>query len=487
VPVYLIVENPKRWPLRLPGVEVVAAREYVTEPRFSEERRSRVYNLCRTAGYQSVGYYVSLLATARGHKPLPSVHTIYELRQSSILRVVSEDLDDLLQRSLAPLKSQEFVLSVYFGRNVAVRYDRLCQALFEHFPVPLLRAEFVHVDRWRLQTLRLLAFSEIPESHQDFVIERAQRFFGRPYVSERKPARYRMAILVDPDEVDAPSDARALRRFIRAARKFDIAASLIRRRDLGRIAEYDALFIRQTTRVDHYTYESAAHAEAEGLVVLDDPESIVRCGNKVYQAELFERHGIPCPRTMIVHKDNMDRVGATLGFPCVLKRPDSSFSAGVVKAENEEDLQRFLAAFFEDSELIVAQEFAPSQFDWRIGILDGKPLYACKYHMARGHWQVQKAHGPKRRSYGKVETLAIADTPSKAVKIALRATRFIGRGFYGVDVKQRNGKFLLMEVNDNPNIEAGAEDKVLKDELYLSIMRVFRERLDRAGTKAQSI
>jgi glutathione synthase/RimK-type ligase-like ATP-grasp enzyme len=487
VAVYLVVENPKRWPLKLPGAQVVAAREYLTDPKFTEHRRSRVFNLCRTYGYQTLGYYVSLLATARGHKPLPSVHTIYELRQSAILRVVSEDLDELLQHSLAPLKSTKFELSVYFGRNVAVRYDRLCRALFEHFPVPLLRAEFVRADRWRLQNVRLLAFSEIPESHQEFVIERAQRFFGRPYVSERRAARYKMAILVDPEEIDAPSDQRALRRFVRAARKFDIAASLIRRRDLGRVAEFDALFLRETTRVNHYTYESAARAEAEGLVVIDDPESIVRCSNKVYQAELFEQHEIPCPKTMIVHKDNAALVGATLGFPCVLKQPDSSFSAGVVKAENEQDLQRYLAAFFAGSELVVAQEFAPSGFDWRVGVLDGKPLYVCKYHMARGHWQVQKAHGPKRRSYGKVETIAVADAPPGAVRVAVRAANLVGRGLYGVDVKERNGKFLVMEVNDNPNIEAGCEDKILKDDLYLAIMRLFRERLDRSGSEVEGV
>lgn len=483
--VYLVVENPKRWPLKLPGVQVVAAREYLTDPKFSENRRSRVFNLCRSYGYQTVGYYVSLLATARGHKPLPSVHTIYELRQSAILRIVSEDLDDLLQQSLAPLKSDEFELSVYFGRNVTARYDRLGQALFEHFPVPLLRAEFVRADRWRLHSVKLIAFSDIPESHQEFVIERAQRFFGRPYVSERKAARYKLAILVDPEEVDAPSDQNALRRFIRAARKFDIAASLIRRRDLGRIAEYDALFIRETTRVNHHTYESAARAEAEGLVVIDDPESIVRCSNKVYQAELFEQHEIPCPKTMIVHKDNAARIGAELGFPCVLKQPDSSFSAGVVKAENEEELQRYLTAFFETSELIVAQEFAPSSFDWRVGVLDGKALYVCKYHMARGHWQIQKAHGEKRRSYGKVETFAVDEAPPEAVRIAVRAANLIGRGLYGVDVKERDGKFFIMEVNDNPNIEAGCEDKILKEDLYLAIMRSFRERLDRAGNKVE--
>ena len=483
--VFLVVENPKLWPLKLAGARVVSAREYLTDPQFSETRRARVFNLCRSYGYQTLGYYVSLLATARGHRPLPSVHTIYELRQSAIVRIVSADLDELLQHSFAPLKSERFELSVYFGRNVTGRYDRLSQALFEHFPVPMLRAEFVKSDQWRLQSVKLIAFNDIPESHQAFLIERAQRFFSRPYVSERKPARYKLAILVDPDEVDAPSDQHALRRFIRAARKFDIAASLIRRRDLGRIAEFDALFIRETTRVNHYTYESAARAEAEGLVVIDDPESIVRCSNKVYQAELFERHGIPCPRTMIVHKDNAAQVGANLGFPCVLKQPDSSFSAGVVKAENEEELGRYLSAFLEDSELIVAQAFTPSSFDWRVGVLDGKALYVCKYHMARGHWQIQKAHGATRRSYGKVETLPIAEAPADVVATAVRAANLIGRGLYGVDLKEIDAKFIVVEINDNPNIDAGNEDRFLKEELYLAVMRLFRERLDGAGRKAE--
>jgi glutathione synthase/RimK-type ligase-like ATP-grasp enzyme len=484
--VYVVVENPKRWPVALAGARLVAAREYLTNPEFSESRRSRVFNLCRSYGYQTVGYYVSLLATARGHKPLPSVHTIYEMRQAAVLRNVSDDLDELIQHSLAPLKSSEFELSVYFGRNLAARYDRLCQALFEHFPVPLLRVEFVHTERWRLQAVRLIAFNDIPESHLEFVITRAQRFFGRPYLSKRKQARYKMAILVNPEEVDAPSDAHALRRFIRAARHFDIAASLVRRRDLSRIAEYDALFIRETTRVNHHTYEFALRAEADGLVVIDDPESIIRCSNKVYQSELFEQHDIACPKTLIVHRDNTARIAAELGFPCVLKRPDSSFSAGVVKAENPEQLQQYLSDFFDDSELIIAQEFTPSEFDWRVGVLAGKALYTCKYHMARGHWQIQKAHDQKRRSYGKVETFAIGEAPMEAVKLAVRAASLVGDGFYGVDVKERDGKFYVMEINDNPNVDAGCEDKVLKEELYLAVMRVFRDRLDRIGKQVRA-
>lgn len=482
---FLVVENPKSWPIHVPGTDVIAARDYLTDRRYSEIKRARVFNLCRSYGYQTAGYYVSLLAVARGHTSMPSVRTMSELRHAAILRVVSDDLDELLQRALAPLKSKRFELSIYFGRNLTGRYDRLCQALFEHFPVPLLRAELAHEGgRWRLSALRLIAASDIPESHRPFVIEQAQRYFSRSSrISRRQPARFKIAILVDPDAVDAPSDERALRRFIRAARKCDLAPMLIRRADLSRLAEFDALFIRETTAVNHYTYEAAARAEAQGLVVIDDPESIVRCSNKVYQAELFERHGIPSPKTLVVHKGNASLVGSELGFPCVLKQPDSAFSAGVVKANDERDLADKLTELLDKSDLIVAQEYTPSAFDWRIGVLDGQALYACKYHMARGHWQIQKATGETRRLYGRVETFPLDEAPPQVVETAVRAANLIGNGFYGVDVKELDGRALIMEVNDNPNVDADCEDKVLKDELYLTIMRSFRNRLEQSGSE----
>ena len=216
-----------------------------------------------------------------------------------------------------------------------------------------------------------------------------------------------------------------------------IRVSVIGKEDLGRIAEFDALFIRVTTGVNHYTYRFASRAVAEGLVVMDDPESIVRCSNKVYQAELLLRHGLPCPKTLVVHRDNAAEAGRVLGFPVVLKRPDSSFSLGVVKAETASQLAARLDEFFETSELVVAQEYLPSGFDWRIGVLDGQPLFACRYHMAKGHWQIQKVveHSGRRR-YGKVETLAVRDAPARVVTLGVRAANLIGRGLYGVDIKE---------------------------------------------------
>ena len=477
----IVVDNPKHWPLHIPGTEIVTAREYLTNPKYFDLKRAAVFNLCKSYRYQTVGYYVSLLARARGHRPMPSVTTLQDLKHSAIIRVASEELGDRLQHTLAPLKGDRFTLSVYFGRNMARRYDSLCQALFSHFPAPFLRAEFIRSDQWHLNGLRPIATNEIVESHREFVVEQAARFFARPRLTGVQKPRYELAMLVNPNEVDRPSDERALQRFVRAGKRVSMRVTLLEKDDFGRLGEFDALFIRETTAVNHHTYRFARRAQANGLVVIDDPESIVRCTNKVYQAELFERHGISSPKTLVIHRDNTDRIVHELGFPCVLKRPDSSFSAGVVSAKSAEELQHHLETFLKESELVVAQEFTPSEFDWRIGVLGGEPLYACRYYMARGHWQIQKATGANRRSYGKSDTLAIEDAPPKVVKLAVRAARLIGEGLYGVDIKEVGTRLMVMEVNDNPSIEAGVEDLVLKDELYVKILKHFYDRLEQRG------
>jgi glutathione synthase/RimK-type ligase-like ATP-grasp enzyme len=478
--VLIVVDHPKQWPLSVPNAEVVTASDYLTDRRFVESRRAKVFNLCRSYGYQTVGYYVSLLAEARGHKPLPTVTTIQDMKESSLLRICSENLEQVLQKNLAPIKGDHFQLSIYFGRNLVRRYDSLCQSLFDHFPAPFLRAEFVRSDdEWRLRSCRPIAFDEIPDSHQDFVIEQAQRFFERPRRGGAKRPAYDLAILLDPTETDAPSDEAAIKRFMRAAEKLGMAAWTVDKYDFGRIAEFDALFIRATTAVNHHTYRFSRRAEAEGLVVIDDPESIVRCTNKVYLAEVFEKHSVPAPRTMIVHDDNIEEVAETLGLPLVLKRPDSSFSAGVVKASDMDEYYKQVRAFLDKSELVVAQEYMRSAFDWRVGVLDGKPLYACKYHMARGHWQIQKAVSDKGRRYGRVETMGVDEAPLGAIELGVQAANLIGRGLYGVDIKEVDGRFYVIEVNDNPSIDAGYEDTVLKDVLYEAVMGTFYERLER--------
>jgi glutathione synthase/RimK-type ligase-like ATP-grasp enzyme len=180
---------------------------------------------------------------------------------------------------------------------------------------------------------------------------------------------------------------------------------------------------------------------------------------------------------MVVHRDNAQDVMAKVGLPCVLKQPDSSFSQGVVKVEDEASLHRELGLLFEKSELVIAQEFLPTEFDWRVGILDGKPLYLCKYFMAKKDWKVISKDSMGRVLNGRTETLPVELANRKLINLALKTANLIGNGLYGLDIKQIGNQFYVIEINDNPSIDHGWEDQVLKDELYVRIMEVFLKRI----------
>ncbi len=476
----IVVDKPQDWPLDIPAAEVVGARAYLTEERFSNLRRARVYNLCESYRYQSTGYYVSLLAAARGHRPLPDVLTMQDIKSRALIRPADE-LDNLAQRSLKDIAAKRFELSIYFGRNLAERHARLSRALFNLFPVPLLRASFLHrKEAWRLQSLKPIPLGDIPSSHRDFLRSALQEHFSRRMTGTRPapPTRFELAILVNPQDPSPPSDDAAIRRFVRAAQAANFDVEVIGPDDFGRIAEFDALFIRETTRVDHHTYRFASRAFSEGVVVIDDPLSIARCTNKVYLAELMTRLHIPTPKTLIVHRDNVGDLVQQLGLPVVLKQPDSAFSVGVTKADDEEQLRAMLRAMLEHSDLVVAQEFLPTEFDWRLGVLDGKALFACRYFMARQHWQIYRQHGEGKMTGGRWETLAVEEAPPAVVELGLRAANAIGDGFYGVDIKQVGEKLVVIEVNDNPSVERGVEDQVLGDALYEAVIQVFLQRIE---------
>lgn len=480
--ILIVVNNPRDWPLDIPGVTVVPARAYLTDPAYGENRGARVFNLCKSYRYQSLGYYVSLLAEARGHKPLPRASTIEDLQSRSLVRLLAEGLDELIQRSLAPIKSESFELSIYFGRNMASRYDSLSQQLFGLLQAPLLRAHFErHDGQWQIRSIRPIAASDIPPQHQEFVVQAATNYFAgrKRRVKKRAAPRYDLAILHDPGNPEPPSNPKAMRKFEKAAEAVGMHVELITRADFGRLTEFDALFIRDTTFVNHYTYRFSRQAAAEGLVVIDDPESILKCNNKVYLAELLARHRLPAPKTMLVHRDNVGEIVPTLSLPCVLKQPDSSFSLGVTKVETEAELRAKVDELLEKSELFIAQEYLPTEFDWRVGVLDRRVLFVCRYYMAPGHWQIVK-HGEQKRDYVEGPTVAysIGEVPEEVVKLGLKAANLIGDGFYGVDIKQVGSHIYIIEINDNPNVDAGNEDGVLKDALYREVMGVFLRRIE---------
>jgi glutathione synthase/RimK-type ligase-like ATP-grasp enzyme len=496
--ILIVLDNPKDWPLNIEGVDVVSARQYLVDPSFSQRSPAKVFNLCKSYRYQSRGYYVSLLAAARGHRPLPDISTIQDLKLSELVRVAGEEVDEEIQAALKGEEGERCEFNIYFGQSLDDRRNRLALALFNQFPAPFLRAEFKkerpradagekpggrsRPTDWALESVKPISASEIPPEDFLFVLNCATHYFNRPHRRPRQQeSRYDLAILVDPDEATPPSDAKALKKFAKAGESMGFDVEMITKDDYGRLAEFDALFIRATTSVNHYTFRFAKRAQAEGLVVMDDPDSIIKCGNKVYLAELLSHNRMAAPPTLILDKDNWESAPAILGLPLVLKQPDSSFSLGVIKCSTPEDFKAQTDRLFKVSDLLIAQAYMPSDFDWRVGVLDREPLYCCKYFMARGHWQIRDKSKQGDDALGEFETWPLSACPPDVLKGAIRVANLVGDGLYGVDMKELSGKANVIEINDNPNIDSGVEDEILGEELYLRVMRVFMKRLESRG------
>ena len=116
---------------------------------------------------------------------------------------------------------------------------------------------------------------------------------------------------------------------------------------------------------------------------------------------------IPTPRTIIVDKSRVQALEQELPFPMVLKIPDGSFSRGVIKAHNRQELVDGAQKLLKESDVILAQQFIYTDFDWRVGILRGEPLFACHYLMADGHWQIvrhESAGRLERVRFGQART-----------------------------------------------------------------------------------
>ncbi|MAM18890.1 MAG: RimK family protein [Christiangramia sp.] len=477
----IVVNQPETWKLHLENIEIVSSRKYLTDPAFSQLKKARIFNLCKDYSYQSKGYYVSLLAEARGHLAIPTVKNLVDLGDSKLVRIVSEEFDDLIQRSLKNIKSQEFVLSIYFGQNVAVKYRDLSAMFFRHFQIPFLRVHFNYTNRWNIKSIRAISESEIPKEHKESMHYFAEQYFAKKrYDTPRQNNfEYDLAILVQPGDLAPPSNPKAIKKFTEIAEKLGFYTEILGPKDLSRLSAFDALFIRQSTEVNNEAYAFTRKAQQEGLAIIDYPDAILKCCNKVFMAEALRNAGIPTPETVIVHKHNREKALETTGLPVVLKSPDSTFSFGVKKAETAEAYHELVNEMLKSSELVIAQRFSPSEYDWRIGVLDGKAFYACRYYMAKDHWQIYNwAAEDKEDQDGNADCLPIEKVPPLILKNAIKAAKLMGPGLYGIDIKEVEGKAMVIEINDNPNIDVGVEDAYYGDQVYIAILTALKNRLE---------
>src|SRR5690606_24994015 len=138
----IVVENPDHWRSSLDDVTIITPAMYITSEMYQETKGLKIINLCKSYHYQSLGYYVSLLAEARKHKVLPGVSTIQDLRFPSILREDFQDFDNLIQHTFKHEAGDKVEFNIYFGITQSEHLNKLANQLFQYIQAPSLRATF---------------------------------------------------------------------------------------------------------------------------------------------------------------------------------------------------------------------------------------------------------------------------------------------------------------------------------------------------------
>lgn len=464
--------------------KVMTVRDYLMRPKLFTGINPNILNFSRSYAYQGAGYYASLLAEARQHRVLPSVETMIELSRKQLYNHALPELENSLNqcfRKIGEAAAEISRITVCLGQTGHEQLEPFARLLFDWYRTPILEVT-VEPGEWRaIRRIRPLAITELDAPRRTFLIEALERYTHRPWRAPKQRAvmKYALAVLSDPKEELPPSSLSSLKYMAKVAARHGVELVPIGKGDLDRLAQYDALFIRETTNIDNHTYRFARRAVQERMPVIDDPVSMIRCTNKVYLAELMESHGVPVPRTAILSSvKEAAGLEQRLGSPVVLKIPDGSFSRGVFRVSGEAEIAKKLKLLLDDSDIIIAQEYCPTEFDWRIGVLDGEPLFSVQYLMAKKHWQIVKHEDGKQAKEGSFRSVSLAETPPAVVETAVRAARLIGDGFYGVDLKSFGDRVVVIEVNDNPNLDHGVEDSAEKDAVWERLVRWFVRRIE---------
>lgn len=463
-------------------IAVYSARDYLTEARFSNSSHYHVLNFCNSFKTHAMGYYISLLASARNHRVTPTVMTMKDSSNLAIAQSLLDEIKEFVAEKLSGVDDGVLDITVILGRTVKPQFSALGRKLFTLFEMPFFRLNLEKKGVWRVKKITVLNIRQVLEQWPEVLRDALESYRQKKRYKKTRLRNYKydLAILVNENEKMPPSCNLALRHFHKAAEQVGFLVEFITRADQRRICEFDALFIRETTAIDNHTYTMARHAYTEGLVVIDDPWSILHCSNKVYLHERLAGAGVRQPKGWLLTRSNMSHAFfASLTYPLVLKLPESSFSLGVFRVDNLNEMKSVSRQLLAASDLVIVQEFLDSPYDWRIGVMDKSPLFACKYHMAAGHWQIYNWTSEQETHFsGQHESVPINQVPPHILKTAIKAASLIGDGLYGVDLKEIGQKAYVIEVNDNPNIDAGIEDALDGSDLYVRIMNSIFNRIE---------
>ena len=194
-----------------------------------------------------------------------------------------------------------------------------------------------------------------------------------------------------------------------------------------------------------------------GAFMCNTRNAMLTCNNKLTTALLFEKFGIPTPRTAFVSNEkNIDDAMKLIGnkFPVVLKTLTGTQGIGVVKLDSYESLVSTIQALWKHGAELLIQEFMPVKFDVRTFVVDNKIFASTKRIQGSDDFRTNTHRGAEAVPY---------KLKDEEIEVILRASRASKAYLCGVDHIIHKGKPYVLEVNGSPGTGAEYEGYIYKD------------------------
>ncbi len=190
---------------------------------------------------------------------------------------------------------------------------------------------------------------------------------------------------------------------------------------------------------------------AREITVLNGPEALLACHDKLVTALRLGRAGLPHPETAYLSAASSRRDVSRLRFPLVVKPRFGSRGEHVSRCEDSEALGTVLArlrkkGWFRRQGALIQELVPPAGHDLRLLVAGGRVVGAVRRIAAPGEWRTNVALGAVRRP--------VQPQPSEC-ELAVAAAAAVGADLAGVDLIPRpDGSFAVLEVNGAPEFTA---------------------------------
>jgi glutathione synthase/RimK-type ligase-like ATP-grasp enzyme len=218
------------------------------------------------------------------------------------------------------------------------------------------------------------------------------------------------------------------------------------------IEAYDKVYFRYWGAQEGHAVAAARICHLKGIPFIDSETLRVGSHNKLTQYVNLYESKVAFPRTLAASSENLLRYYEASGFsfPFIMKDKGGTRGQTNYLVRDETHMREIIQAH--PGVVFVLQEFIPNDGDYRV-LVAGSTVKLVIRRRAQGD-----SHLNNTSQGGSAEIVPNDELPEHVLEGCIRASKFYGREFAGVDIvhSKQDDTYYCFEVNRAPQIESAS-------------------------------